>query len=126
MANDQAGEHRKFQLQELDELLLEAYENARIYKQRVKEFHDQKILRKYFHIGQKLVAHHWRPRQNMTATIEDLKMQIGQLANTVSELQAAGSTSLPSQPIPNLRGNANAIMLRSDKELPHPVQHQVS
>ncbi|RDX82231.1 Retrovirus-related Pol polyprotein, partial [Mucuna pruriens] len=42
MAYDQAGEHRKFQLQELDELRLEAYENARIYKQKVKKFHDQK------------------------------------------------------------------------------------
>ncbi|RDY02524.1 hypothetical protein CR513_13995, partial [Mucuna pruriens] len=33
MAYDQAGEQRKFQLQELDELRLEAYENSRIYKQ---------------------------------------------------------------------------------------------
>ncbi|RDX85929.1 Pol polyprotein, partial [Mucuna pruriens] len=55
MAYDQAGEHRKFQLQELDELRLEAYENARIYKQKVKRFHDQKILRKDFHIGQKVL-----------------------------------------------------------------------
>ncbi|RDY10787.1 pol, partial [Mucuna pruriens] len=32
LAYDQAGEQRKFQLQELDELRLEAYENSRIYK----------------------------------------------------------------------------------------------
>ncbi|RDY09801.1 hypothetical protein CR513_05782, partial [Mucuna pruriens] len=55
MAYDQAGEHRKFQLQELDELRMEAYENARIYKQKVKKFHDQKILRKDLHIGQKVL-----------------------------------------------------------------------
>ncbi|RDX89085.1 gag-pol, partial [Mucuna pruriens] len=55
MAYDQAGEHRKFQLQELDELRMEAYENARIYKQKVKKFHDQKILRKELHIGQKVL-----------------------------------------------------------------------
>ncbi|RDX68485.1 Retrovirus-related Pol polyprotein, partial [Mucuna pruriens] len=55
MAYDQAGEHRKFQLQELDELRLEAYENARIYKQKVKKFHDQNILRKDLHIGQKVL-----------------------------------------------------------------------
>ncbi|RDX84521.1 putative mitochondrial protein, partial [Mucuna pruriens] len=58
-------------------------------------------------------------QQNMTATIHDLKMQIGQLANT-----SAGSSSLPSQPIPNPRGNANAVTLRSGKELPQPEQHQ--
>ncbi|RDX88292.1 hypothetical protein CR513_30130, partial [Mucuna pruriens] len=32
LAYDQAGEQRKFQLQELNELRLEAYENSRIYK----------------------------------------------------------------------------------------------
>ncbi|RDX80611.1 gag-pol, partial [Mucuna pruriens] len=37
MAYDQAGQHRKFLLQELDELRLEAYENARIYKKKSQE-----------------------------------------------------------------------------------------
>ncbi|RDY01998.1 hypothetical protein CR513_14601, partial [Mucuna pruriens] len=55
LAYDQAGEQRKFQLQELDELRLEAYENSRIYKQKVKNFHDQKILRKDFNVGQKVL-----------------------------------------------------------------------
>ncbi|RDX69571.1 hypothetical protein CR513_51304, partial [Mucuna pruriens] len=64
-------------------------------------------------------------QQNMTATIQDLKMQIGQLANTVSEIQLAGSNSLPSQPIPNPRGNANVVTLTRGKELPQPTQHQV-
>ncbi|RDX99889.1 putative protein K02A2.6, partial [Mucuna pruriens] len=55
MAYDQAGEQRKFQLQELDELRLEAYENSRIYKQKVKKFHDQKILRKDFSVCQRVL-----------------------------------------------------------------------
>ncbi|RDY02854.1 Retrovirus-related Pol polyprotein, partial [Mucuna pruriens] len=60
-------------------------------------------------------------QQNMTATIQDLKMQIGQLANTVSTLQSAGSSNLPSQTIPNPRGNASAVTLRSGKELHQPA-----
>ncbi|RDX64396.1 Pol polyprotein, partial [Mucuna pruriens] len=51
----QAGEQRKFQLQELDELRLEAYENSRIYKQKVKKFHDQQILRKDLRVVQKVL-----------------------------------------------------------------------
>ncbi|RDX76666.1 hypothetical protein CR513_43325, partial [Mucuna pruriens] len=47
LAYDQAGKQRKFQLQELDELRLEAYENSRIYK--------QKFLRKEFQVGQKVL-----------------------------------------------------------------------
>ncbi|RDX74707.1 hypothetical protein CR513_45502, partial [Mucuna pruriens] len=58
-------------------------------------------------------------QQNMTATIQDLKMEIGQLANTL-----AGSSNLPSQTIQNPRGNASAVTLRSGKELPQPVQQQ--
>ncbi|RDY10036.1 Tf2-9, partial [Mucuna pruriens] len=55
MAYDQAGEERKLQLQELEELRLEAYEKSCIYKQRVKQFHDHQILRKEFHVGQKVL-----------------------------------------------------------------------
>ncbi|RDX76052.1 hypothetical protein CR513_44003, partial [Mucuna pruriens] len=57
----------------------------------------------------------------MTATIQDLKTQIGQLANTVSQLQSAGSSNLPSQTIPNLRGNASVVTLKSRKELLQPA-----
>ncbi|RDX71289.1 hypothetical protein CR513_49386, partial [Mucuna pruriens] len=64
-------------------------------------------------------------QQNMTATIQDLKMQIGQLANTVSQLQSAGSSNLPSQSIPNPRGNASVVTLRSGKELPQPTLQQM-
>ncbi|RDX80877.1 hypothetical protein CR513_38512, partial [Mucuna pruriens] len=60
-------------------------------------------------------------QQNMTATIKDLQMQIGQLANTVSHLQSAGSNNLPSQTIPNPRGNASVVTLQSGKELPQPI-----
>ncbi|RDY13909.1 hypothetical protein CR513_01104, partial [Mucuna pruriens] len=55
MAYDQVGAQRKFQLQELDELHSEAYENAKIYKQKNKQFHDQEILKKDFHIGPKVL-----------------------------------------------------------------------
>ncbi|RDX97979.1 hypothetical protein CR513_19169, partial [Mucuna pruriens] len=64
-------------------------------------------------------------QQNMNATIQDLKTEIGQLANTVSHLQSAGSSNLPSQTIPNPRGNANAFTLRSKKELPQPAPQQL-
>ncbi|XP_020242510.1 uncharacterized protein LOC109820724 [Asparagus officinalis] len=46
-----AGEKRKLQLHELDELRLESYENARIYKERTKRWHDKNILRREFNQG---------------------------------------------------------------------------
>ncbi|RDX94168.1 hypothetical protein CR513_23482, partial [Mucuna pruriens] len=56
-------------------------------------------------------------QQNMNVTIQDLKTQIGQQANTMIHLQSVGSNNLPSQIIPNPRGNASALTLRSGKEL---------
>ncbi|XP_042410060.1 uncharacterized protein LOC121999439, partial [Zingiber officinale] len=47
----EAGEKRKLQLNELDELRLDAYEHARSYKERIKKWHDQHILRKIFKEG---------------------------------------------------------------------------
>ena len=43
-----AGEKRKLQLSELEELRIDAYENARIYKERTKKWHDKHILKKDF------------------------------------------------------------------------------
>ncbi|RDX95631.1 hypothetical protein CR513_21819, partial [Mucuna pruriens] len=52
LAFDQEGKERKLQLQELEELHLEACENSKIYKEKVNCFHDNKILRKEFKVGQ--------------------------------------------------------------------------
>ena len=51
----QSGMERKLQLQELDELRLDAYESSRLYKEKTKAFHDKHILRKEFSVGQKVL-----------------------------------------------------------------------
>ncbi|KAM1091731.1 hypothetical protein ACFX19_019395 [Malus domestica] len=59
---DEAGSHRKFQLNELDEIRHEAYENASIYKEKTKAFHDKMIRGKMFAIGQKVLLFNSRLR----------------------------------------------------------------
>ncbi|CAJ2636510.1 unnamed protein product [Trifolium pratense] len=51
----QAGIERKLQLQQLEELRLEAYESSRIYKEKTKHFHDKMISRKEFSVGQQVL-----------------------------------------------------------------------
>ncbi|KAH9723603.1 hypothetical protein KPL70_007177 [Citrus sinensis] len=46
-----AAEERKLQFCELDELLLFSYENARIYKERTKHWHDKHIQHRQFSLG---------------------------------------------------------------------------
>ncbi|CAN6552261.1 unnamed protein product [Malus baccata var. baccata] len=59
---DQAGIHRKLQLSELDEIRHEAYENARIYKEKTTAFHDQMLRGKTLEIGQKVLLFNSRLR----------------------------------------------------------------
>ena len=58
MDYDVAGIARKLQLQELEEIRNDAYENARIYKDKNKSLHDQMITRKEFHVGDKVLLYH--------------------------------------------------------------------
>ncbi|XP_042444023.1 uncharacterized protein LOC122029140 [Zingiber officinale] len=58
----EAGCERKLQLQELKELRLKAYESSRIFKEKTKVFHDKQILRKEFHVGDKVLLFNSRLR----------------------------------------------------------------
>ena len=50
-----AEEKRMVHLSELDEFRNEAYENARIYKEKTKAWHDKHIMRKEFEAGQQVL-----------------------------------------------------------------------
>ena len=58
MKMDECGEHRKLQLQELEEIRNDACDSARIYKEKAKVFHDKMISRKEFKVGQKVLLYH--------------------------------------------------------------------
>ena len=49
-----AKEERLLQMNELEELRNEAYDNARIYKDKIKKWHYQKILRKELKLGEQV------------------------------------------------------------------------
>jgi hypothetical protein len=57
---DEAGKLRKLQMNELEELRNEAYESSRIYKAKMKTFHDKRILRKTFVVNQKVYLYNSR------------------------------------------------------------------
>ena len=44
-------------MNELEELRNEAHDNARIYKDKTKKWHDQKILRKEFKAGEQVILY---------------------------------------------------------------------
>nr|GEU83335.1 reverse transcriptase domain-containing protein [Tanacetum cinerariifolium] len=50
-----AGDHRKVQLNELNELRDQAYENSLIYKEKTKRHHDSKIKDRVFNVGDRVL-----------------------------------------------------------------------
>ncbi|XP_025670258.1 uncharacterized protein [Arachis hypogaea] len=54
------GVARKLQLEELECLRMEAYENARIYKEKTKAFHDHHIRKKDFQEGDEVFLYNSR------------------------------------------------------------------
>ena len=55
-----AGEERLLKLNELDEFLLEAYENVKLYKERTKKWHDKHLVRRDFKIRNKVLLYNSR------------------------------------------------------------------
>ncbi|XP_073031205.1 uncharacterized protein [Primulina eburnea] len=54
------GHDRVLQLNELDEFRLEAYENAKLYKEKTKRWHDQNIVHREFVVGQLVLLYNSR------------------------------------------------------------------
>nr|GEZ61520.1 reverse transcriptase domain-containing protein [Tanacetum cinerariifolium] len=84
-----AGDHRKLQLNELNELRDQAYENSLIYKERTKKLHDNKIKNRIFNVGDQVLLFNSR-----------LKIFSGKLKSrwsgpfTISEIYPYGTAKL--------------------------------
>nr|GFA69224.1 DNA-directed DNA polymerase [Tanacetum cinerariifolium] len=83
------GDHRKLQLNELNELHDQAYENSLIYKERTKKLHDDKIKNRIFNVGDQVLLFNSR-----------LKIFSGRLKSrwsgpfTISEISPYGTAKL--------------------------------
>nr|GEX64787.1 reverse transcriptase domain-containing protein [Tanacetum cinerariifolium] len=50
-----AGDHQKAQMNELNKLWDQAYENSLIYKEKMKKIHDSKIMNRIFYVGDRVL-----------------------------------------------------------------------
>ena len=57
-----SGKKRLLDLSSLDEWRSEAYENAKHFKEKVKRWHDRRILKREFHVGEKVLLYKSRLR----------------------------------------------------------------
>nr|GEU93920.1 reverse transcriptase domain-containing protein [Tanacetum cinerariifolium] len=99
-----AGDHRKVQMNELNELRNQAYKNSLIYKEKTKKIHDSKIKNRVFNIGDRVLLFNSR-----------LKIFSGKLKTrwtgpfTVTQVFPYGSVELASTNGPNFKVNGHRL-----------------
>ncbi|GKG02783.1 hypothetical protein Tco_0310419, partial [Tanacetum coccineum] len=99
-----AGDHRKVQLNELNELRDHAYENSLIYKEKTKRIHDAKIKNRVFNVGDQV--HLFNSR---------LKIFSGKLKShwsgpfTITHVFPYGTVELSQNSGPNFKVNSHRI-----------------
>nr|GFB84939.1 reverse transcriptase domain-containing protein [Tanacetum cinerariifolium] len=98
------GDHRKIQLNELNELCDHAYENSLIYKEKTKRIYDSKIKNHVFNVGDQVLLFNLR-----------LKILSGKLKSrwsgpfTISKVFPYGTVELSQANGPNFKVNGHRI-----------------
>ncbi|GJY46772.1 reverse transcriptase domain-containing protein [Tanacetum coccineum] len=99
-----AGDHRKVQLNELNELRDQAYENSLIYKEKTKRIHDAKIKNRVFNVGDQVLLFNSR-----------LKIFSGKLKSrwsgpfTIAQVFPYGTIELSQDSGPNFKVNGHRL-----------------
>nr|GFB61775.1 reverse transcriptase domain-containing protein [Tanacetum cinerariifolium] len=99
-----AGDHRKIQLNELNEIRDHAYENSLIYKDKTKKIHDSKIKNRVFNVGDRVLLFNSR-----------LKIFSGKLKTrwsgpfTITKVFPYGTVELSQASGPNLKVNGHRV-----------------
>ncbi|GJY37998.1 reverse transcriptase domain-containing protein [Tanacetum coccineum] len=111
-----AGDHRKVQLNELNELRDQAYENSLIYKEKTKKIHDSKIKNRVFNVGDRVLLFNSR-----------LKIFSGKLKTrwtgpfTVAQVFPYGTVELSQTDGPNFKVNGHRLKHYFEGDVPHMV-----
>nr|GFA28870.1 reverse transcriptase domain-containing protein [Tanacetum cinerariifolium] len=98
------GDHRKIQLNELNELRDQAYENSLIYKEKTKRIHDSKIKNRVFNVGDRVLLFNSR-----------MKIFSGKLKTrwsgpfTIAKVFSYGTVELSQADGPNFKVNGHRI-----------------
>nr|GEV10609.1 reverse transcriptase domain-containing protein [Tanacetum cinerariifolium] len=111
-----AGDHRKVQLNELNELRDQAYENSLIYKEKTKRLHDSKIKDRVFNIGDRILLFNSK-----------LKTFSGKLKShwsgpfTISHVFPYGTVELSQPDGPNFKVNGHRLKHYFGEDIPKMV-----
>nr|GEV31203.1 reverse transcriptase domain-containing protein [Tanacetum cinerariifolium] len=111
-----AGDHRKLQLNELNELRDQAYENSLIYKERTKKLHDSKIKNHIFNVGDQVLLFNFRVK----IFSEKLKTRWSG-PFTITQVFPYGTVELSQPNGPNFKVNGHRVKHYFEGDIPSKV-----
>ncbi|GJY41471.1 hypothetical protein Tco_0428741 [Tanacetum coccineum] len=112
-----AGDHRKLQLNELNELRDQAYENSLIYKERTKKLHDSKIKNCIFNVGDRVLLFNSR----LKIFSGKLKTRWSAEPFTITKVFPYGTIELSQPDGPNFKVNGHRVKHYFRGDLPPKV-----
>nr|GEV21174.1 DNA-directed DNA polymerase [Tanacetum cinerariifolium] len=110
------GDHRKLQLNELNELRDQAYENSMIYKERIKKLHDSKIKNRIFNVGDQVLLF------NSRLKIFSWKLKTRWSGPfTITQIFSYGTVELSQPNGPNFKVNGHCVKHYFRGDIPFKV-----
>nr|GEU35090.1 reverse transcriptase domain-containing protein [Tanacetum cinerariifolium] len=111
-----AGDHRKVQINELNELRNQAYENSLIYKEKTKRLHDSKIKNRVFNIGDRVLLFN----SHLKIFFDKLKSRWSG-PFTISQVYPYGTVELSKPDGPNFKVNGHRLKHYFGEDVPKVV-----
>nr|GEV38741.1 reverse transcriptase domain-containing protein [Tanacetum cinerariifolium] len=108
------GDHRKIQINELNELRNQAYENSLIYKEKTKRIHDSKIKNCVFNIGDRVLLFNSR----LKIFSDKLKSRWSGMF-PISHVFAYGTIELSQPDWPNFKVNGHRLKHYFGEDIPN-------
>ncbi|GKA88281.1 reverse transcriptase domain-containing protein [Tanacetum coccineum] len=107
-----AGDHRKVQLNELNELRDHAYENSLIYKEKTKRIHDAKIKNRVFNVGDQVLL--FNSRLKMFSVFRMAPLSYPRTWDQTSKVNGHRTHVLSLRDVPDFFEASSARALRED------------
>nr|GEX48380.1 DNA-directed DNA polymerase [Tanacetum cinerariifolium] len=108
-----AGDHRKVQINELNELRDQAYENYLIFKEKIKRLHDSKIKNRVFNIGDRVLLFN----SHLKIFFDKLKSRASG-PFTISQVYPYGTVELSQPDRPNFKVNGHRLKHYFGEDVP--------
>nr|GEX17537.1 reverse transcriptase domain-containing protein [Tanacetum cinerariifolium] len=110
------GDHRKVQLNELNKLRDQAYENSLICKEKTKRIYDSKIKDRVFNVGDRVFLFNYR------LNIFSVKLKTRWTGPfTITQVFPYGTVELSQTDMPNFKVNGHRLKHYVGEDIPHMV-----